>query len=146
MLEKIKKALFEIYGSEEQKWIFLSCFGKEKSLIISQWVLTTDSTLHEVIDLIYDELIDEMQDSVYVVCDVVSEIIQLESSEDILEKDPQEFGFSLVDTHGKSGVMLPAVEWVADAKQVLYNIKKKYWLEWNVEVYVFRTERVVVAK
>jgi hypothetical protein len=41
---------------------------------------------------------------------------------------------------------LPWVAWVADAKHALHHVKKKYWVEWNVEVFIFRTERLVVSK
>jgi len=146
MLDKIKKVLFESYGSDEEKWIFLSGYDDQQDLIISQWVLTSDLPVHELLDTIYEEIQSEIQDVIYVAIDIVSDIVQLEDSEDILHKDPQEFGFALVWEDDMSGVILPGVAWVADAKHALYHVKKKYGIEWNAEVFVFRTERLVVSK
>ncbi len=146
MLDKLKKVLFESYGSDEVKWVFLSAFDKNQELIISQWVLTSDIPLHELLDSLYEEIVSEEKNFIYVSIDIVSEIIQLESTEDILSKDPEEFWFALVDDADASGVILPGVVWVADAKHALYHVKKKYWIEWNVEVFVFRTERILVSK
>lgn len=146
MLEKIKKVLFESYGSEEEKGIFLSGYDDQQDLIISQWVLTSDLPLHELLDTIYEEIKSEIDNIVYVAVDIVSDIIQLEDSEDILHKDPQEFGFALVWEDDLSGVILPGVAGVADAKHALYHVKKKYGIEWNAEVFVFRTDRLVVSK
>jgi len=52
--------------------------------------------LHELLDTIYDEIQENMSSIIYVAVDIVSEIIQLEDSNDILTKDPQEFGFAVV--------------------------------------------------
>lgn len=103
--------------------------------------------LHELVDVVYEEFGDRVSDTIYISIDIVSEIIQLKDSADILTKDPQERGFALVTPDGnQSGVMLPAIEAVADAKQALYQIKKKYGIDGEVEVFVFRTERMIVAK
>ncbi len=146
MLEKIKKILFESYWSEEEKWIFLSWYDENHDLLVSQWVAKSDLPLHELLDSIYDEIKEEMSSIVYVAVDVVSEIIQLENTQDILSRDPQEFWFILIWENWDSGVMLPWIVWIADAKHALYHTKKKYWIAWNVEVFVFRTERIVVSK
>jgi len=147
MLEKIKKSLFESYGSEEEKWLFLSGFDKDHTLLVSKWVLQTDLPLYELLDTVREELGERVTDSIYISVDIVSEIIQLKDSADILTKNPEERWFALVTADGtESGVMLPAIEAVEDAKQALYQIKKKYAIEWDVEVFVFRTERIVVAK
>lgn len=147
MLEKIKKVLFETYGSEEVKGLFLSWFDNDQTLLTSKGVLETDMPLHELLDVVYDEFGDRVSDTVYISVDIVSEIIQLKDAADILTKDPQEWWFALVTPDGnQSGVMLPAIEAVADAKQALYQIKKKYGIDGDVEVFVFRTERMVVAK
>ncbi len=146
MLEKIKKVLFESYGSEEEKGIFLSWYDDQQDLIISQWVVSSDMPLHELLDTIYTEIESEMWDIIYVAVDIVSEIIQLSDSADILTKDPQEFGFAVIGENDTSWVILPGVAGVADAKHALYHVKKKYAIEWNVEVFVFRTERLVVSK
>ena len=147
MLEKIKKALFEIFGADEVKWLFLTWFDGDHTLLVSKWVLQTDLPLHELADTVWEELWEWIDDVLYVSIDIVSEIIQLKQKDDILSKNPQERWFALMTEDGtESGIMLPAIEWVADAKQVLYQIKKKYGIEWDVEVFVFRTERIVVAK
>ena len=149
MLEKIKKVLFETYGPDEEKGLFLSSYTAEHELMISQWVIASDAPLHELVEDIYEQLEEKMADTVYVACDIVSEIIHVEDTKEILSKDPQEFGFVLIwesEDGESSGVMLPWVAWVADAKHALYHIKKKYDIHGQVQVYVFRTERIVVSK
>lgn len=146
MLEKIKKVLFETYWSEEEKGVFLSWFDDNQELLISQGVLTSDIPLYELLETVYQEIESETKQIVYIVCDVVSEIIQLENTKEILSKDPQEFGFAMIWEDDRSGVILPGVAGVADAKHALYHIKKKYGIEWHGEVFVFRTDRIVVSK
>ncbi len=146
MLDKIKKVLFESYGSEEQKWIFLSWFSEEHWLIVSQGALTTDLSLHELLDVLYKEIEENIKDIVFISIDIVSEIIQIERLDDALDKDPKEFWFALIWAENKSWVILPGIEWIADAKHALHHVKKKYDIQWNVEVFIFRTERIVVSK
>ncbi len=146
MVDKIKKVLFESYWSDEQKGIFLSGFDEDHELIMSQWVLKSDLPLHELLDTLMEESDEAMSSVVFVAIDIVSEIIQLEDTNEILNQDPQEYGFALIGENDTSGVILPGVEWVADAKHALHNVKKKYGIEGNVEVYIFRTERLVVSK
>ena len=146
MLEKIKKVLFETYGSEEQKWLFLSWFDSQQELIVSQWVVSSDAPLHELVDNVYSEIDEYSVDVVYIVCDIVSEVMQLETSKDILSKDPQEFGFALIGENDSSWVILPSMAWVSDAKHALYHLKKKYDIHGQGEVFVFRTDRIVVSK
>jgi hypothetical protein len=52
--------------------------------------------LHDLLDVLFEEMKDQMKDIVYISIDIVSEIIQLERPEDILNKDPKEFGFALI--------------------------------------------------
>jgi hypothetical protein len=58
--------------------------------------------LHDLVDVIYEEIESEMKDIIYVVVDVVSEVIQVESIDDVLSKDPQEFGFALLGENNTS--------------------------------------------
>gem|GEM_PF-4820132 len=69
--------------------------------------MKSDLPLHELIDTLTDEVDEEMKDVVFVAVDIVSEIIQLESTEDILSKDPLEYGFALIGENDTSGVILP---------------------------------------
>jgi len=139
MLDKVKKVLFTSYWSEEEKGVFLSGFDQYHDLIVSQGVLTSDMSLHELLDTLYAEIENEMKNIIYISIDIVSEIIQLENAWDILDKDPKEFWFAVLWEGEKSGVILPWTAGVADAKHALHNVKKKYGIEGNVEVFIFRT-------
>ncbi len=148
MIKQIKDEVFKVFNSEEMKGVFLSWFDANKALVVSDWILTTDKPLHDNLDLIYKQYIeDKIKGITYVVVDVVSEITQVKNPEDVFAMSPVEYGFAIVDTDDDlSGVMLPNMSWVADSKSALYSLKQKYWIHGNVEIYVFRTERIVIAK
>lgn len=148
MLDKIKTLLFKTYNSEEQKGLFVSIFDADKKEILSQWVLTTDKPLRELLDNLYITYIEpRLSELMYVSLDIVSEVIAVNDPTELFSKNPQEFGFCLVDTEDKkSGVLLPNTFGVSDAKSALYYVKKKYGLDGKVEAFVFRTERIIVSK
>ena len=99
MLEKIKKAIFAMFNSEEKKGVFLSGFDAEHGLVTSHGVVTTDKPLHEVIDAVYSNHLKPLLKEVrYVACDVISEVIQIHAIQDLLDKSPEEYGFLIIDT------------------------------------------------
>lgn len=148
MLDKIKQTLFKTYNSEEKKGLFVTTFDADKKELQSQGVLTTDKPLRELLDSLYASLVEPGLSSImYVSFDIVSEVIAVNDPTELFSKNPQEFGFCLVDTQdAKSGVLLPNTFGVQDAKSALYYIKKKYGLDGSVEAFVFRTERIIIAK
>ncbi len=148
MIKQVKEAVFKLYNAEELKGAFLSGFDTNHALVVSEGVLNTDKPLREVLDNVYNAHIAErLKDISYIVVDIVAEIIAIKNPEEIFAMNPQEFGFAIIDTEDDmSWVLLPNTSWVADSKSALYSLKQKYGIHGQVEMYVFRTERVVVAK
>lgn len=148
MREKIKEGLFQQYNPEEKKWLFLSGFSKEKKLLVSEWVVSSEKPLHELIDALYVWYIEsKIEDILYVCCDVVTDLIEITDGAEIVTKSPEERGFAVVSKEtGQSWVILPATSWVTDARSALFYLKKKYAVEGKAEVAVFRTNRIIIWK
>lgn len=148
MLEKIKKVVFKTYNSEEKKGVFLSWFDKDHILLDSQGVVETEKSLHESLDTVYKAaIVPHIKEVMYVICDVVADIIEIHDLKKVLDLSPKEFWFVVVDQDDDvSWVILPNMAGVTDAKSALSYIKKKYGIHGKVEIYVFRTERIVISK
>lgn len=148
MVEKIKKALYAIYSPDEQKGIFLSLFGENQQLLWSQWVLTTDKPLHELIDILYQAIPADQQKALrYVVADIVSDVTEVLDVSQALTVSADEFGFAVVSEEtNQSGVILPKTSWVSDAKSALYDLKQKYAVHGQASLYLFRTQRIIITK
>ena len=54
MLEEIKKLIYSKYKPEDKIWLFFSLFDDKWNLLISNGVLTTDKTLEDMINLLYN--------------------------------------------------------------------------------------------
>lgn len=148
MLDRIKKAIFATYNPEEKKGVFISGFSDDRELVFSEWVVHTDRPIREVIESLYENFVqDQLTSFHFIVCDIVAELIDLPTTEEILQLDPAEYGFLVVSSDGEhTGVMLPNTQSVGDVKTALYNIQQKYGISGSVEVFAFRTERVVIEK
>ena len=57
MLEDIKKLIYSKYKPEDKIWVFFSLFDDKWNLITSNGVLTTDKTLEEMINILYNWII-----------------------------------------------------------------------------------------
>ena len=148
MIKKIKSTLLNTYDESEQKWLFLSWFDKEKKMIWSQWVLQTTKPIVELIDILYEGYVaKDTKATRYVAVDVVSEIVQLNDPSKVADYPPKEFGYFIIDQEDDlSWVLLPNTKGVQDVKQVIYDMKQKYWIHGAIDIYAFRTESFIVAK
>ncbi|USN55603.1 MAG: hypothetical protein H6765_03275 [Candidatus Peribacteria bacterium] len=148
MLDLIKKALFASYNPEEIKGLFFSGYGEKKELAFSEGVVNTDKPLRELVEDLYESQVKpQLKNFQVLAIDVVSEIIDMADPNEILALSPEEFGFILVSLEtDQSAVILPNTSGVADAKSALYDAKKKYGIAGKVELFVFRTERILLAK
>lgn len=148
MLKKIKSVLLSTYEDSEKKWMFISWYDDKKTLKVSQWVVETTKPIAELCDILYEWYIAPVQKEIrYVAIDVVSELIQLNDPSMVADYPPKEFGYFIIDQDDDtSWVLLPNTKWVADVKQVIYDMKQKYWIHWAIDIFVFRTESFVIAK
>lgn len=145
MLESIKNQIFSNFSREESKWVFFSLFNKEWKLILSEWVLIPNKNLSELIDNLYYWLVDDLKDQVELfLVDIVLNIFETDLK-DLLASSIKEFWFFIEnETWTKTWLILPDIEWVADVKNALYLVKKKYEIEWKVRIYKFRTQRFIL--
>ena len=62
MLEEIKKLIYTKYKAEDKIWVFFSLFDDKWNLITSNGVLTTDKTLEEMINILYNWIIKKRKE------------------------------------------------------------------------------------
>ena len=146
MLDKIKAKLFENYKHDESKWLFFSLFDKNNNLILSNGVFQTDKNISDLTDTIYNWLLAKSANiTKTVVVDVVTESRQENDINKILELSPKEYWFFLINNETKkSWLALPNIKWINDARSALWLIKWKFGLDWNVEIYVFKTAKLII--
>jgi hypothetical protein len=146
MIEKIKAELFKKYKNDEIKWLFFSLFDGKNNLLFSNGVLKTDKTIDNLVDTLYYGLMDKISWVNVIVIDVVLSYIQETDLSKLLLYSVKENWFCLISlTDQKTGVLLPDTKWISDAKQALSYIKQKNWISWNLEIYSFKTDRIVIS-
>jgi hypothetical protein len=148
MLDKIKKALYAMYSPDEVKGIFFSGFGENQQLVFSQWVVTTDKPIHELVESLYGKFsADQLKKVRYMAVDIVSDITEVHDLNEAMQVPTDEFGFAVISTDtAQSGVILPKTAGVSDAKSALFDLKQKYDIHGKAEVFLFRTQRITIAK
>ncbi|MDP2669988.1 MAG: hypothetical protein Q8O99_03155 [bacterium] len=148
MLDQIKETVFKLYNAEEKKGVFLSGFDDNKRLVVSQGIVTTQQPLRETLSKLYISTIEPLLEQIaYISVDMVTDIVSFPQANEVLKLDPKEYGFVVEDLEdNKTGVILPNTAGVTDAKQVLYDLKKKYSIHGKVAVSGFKTERILISK
>ena len=128
MLEEIKKLIYSKYKPEDKIWLFFSLFDDKWKLIISNGVLTTDKTLEEMINLLYNWILKKRESKTkHIIIDIVDEIIEQKDVAAFLNIDPKVNWVLLSETAWeKTGLILPNTKWVASMKQAVAWIKSKY--------------------
>ena len=145
MLEQIKALLFPKYQPTEKRWLFLSAFTPEWALISSNGTIDPEKPLEELVELLYHGIIEKEANVQHLAIDVVTEIQQESTVEQLQALNLQEFWLCLVGEEGKSGAILPNTLWVTTVQQALTLVKEKYQLAGNATIYGFRTERIVIT-
>lgn len=146
MLEKIIKAIKSQVNVDEKKWLFYSWFDEAWNLVFSNWILISDKNLWELAqDLFYGILENYKKNVKILVCDVVIQLTEITSYDNIFNLSPKEYWFALLwAENNASWVILPNTYWVADAKNAFALIKHKHSLDGKVKVYSFKTNRIIV--
>lgn len=143
MLDTIKKALFASYSPQDVHGLFLSAYDKSGNIQGSYWVIQTDKTLADTLDLLYQGLFSSIKGTKYFIIDVVIEIQHEQDIQKILTSNPGEYGVCIVGENSK-GSMLPATTGISDMKQVLQSIKQKNNITGKVQLYLFQTNRIEI--
>ncbi len=147
MIEQIKETIQLQFSLTEPRGIFLSAFDKDKNLISSHGVISTNKPLWTVIDMIYHGIIEPQQDKVSsLICDIVWETKILNTMEEISNTNIKEYGIciSTID-HTKSGILLPNTEGIDTISKALQIVKDKNHIEWNIILYAFTSTKIEIT-
>ena len=146
MIEKIKSELFKKYKNDEVRWLFFSLFDANNNLLFSNGVLKTDKTMDKLVDTMYYGLMDKISWVKTIVVDVVSSYTQETDLNRLLWYSLKDYWLCLISLNDqKVWIILPDMKWISDVKQALGYIKQKNWISWNVEIYSFKTDRIVIG-
>lgn len=148
MLEEIKKLIYTKYKAEDKIWVFFSLFDDKWNLIASNGVLTTDKTLEEMINILYNWIIKkEEAKTKHVIIDIVNQITEQKDVNAFLQMDPKTNWVLLAETTwNKTWVMLPNMKWITSMKQAIAWIKSKYQLQWDATISTFTVTELTLDK
>jgi hypothetical protein len=148
MLEEIKKLIYSKYKPEDKIWLFFSLFDDKWNLLISNWVITTDKTLDEMINLLYNWILKKQESQTkHIIIDVVNEITEQKDIAAFLNMDPKVNWVLLAETTWeKTGLMLPNMKWITSMKQAVAWIKSKYQLQWDVTISTFTVNELILDR
>ena len=148
MLEEIKKLIYTKYKAEDKIWLFFSLFNDKWKLLISNWVLTTDKTLEDMINLLYNWILKKQESKTkHIIIDIVNEIVEQKDAAAFLNMDPKTNWVLLAETTGdKTGIILPNTKWVTSMKQAIAWIKQKYQLQWDVTISTFTVDELILDR
>ena len=148
MLEEIKKLIYSKYKAEDKIWLFFSLFDDKWNLLTSNGVLTSDKTLEESINLLYNWIIKKEEGKTkHVVIDVVTQITEQKDVNAFLQMDPKSNWVLLAETQwDKTWVMLPNMKWISSMTQAVAWIKSKYQLQWDVAISTFTVDELTLDK
>ena len=148
MLEEIKKIIYTKYKAEDKIWVFFSLFDDKWNLLTSNGVLTTDKTLEEMINILYNWIIKkEEAKAKHVIIDIINQITEQKDVNAFLQMDPKTNWVLLAETTwNKTWVMLPNIKWITSMKQAIAWIKSKYQLQWDVAISTFTVNELILDR
>ena len=146
MIEKIKKLIYSEHKPDEKIWLFFSLFDEKWNLLISNGVLTTDKTLEELINLLYNWIIKKEEPKTkHIIINMIKEIIPQKEINSFLNMDPKLNWVILSETSwNKTWIMLPNIKWIDNMKQAIAGIKAKYQLQWDVTISTFTVDELIL--
>ena len=148
MLDEIKKLIYTKYKPEDKIWLFFSLFDGKWNLLISNWVLTTDKALEEMINLLYSWILKKEESKTkHILIDVVNEVTEQKDINAFLNMDPKVNWILLAETTWeKTWLILPNTKWITSMKQAVAWIKSKYQLQWDVVISTFTVNELVLDR
>ena len=148
MLEEIKKLIYSKYKAEDKIWVFFSLFDSKWNLINSNWVLTSDKSLEDTINLLYNWIIKKEESKIkHVIIDIINEITEQKDVNTFLQMDPKTNWILLAETQwDKTWVMLPNMKWITSMTQAVAWIKSKYQLQWDVAISTFTVTELILDR
>ena len=148
MLEEIKKLIYSKYKTDDKFWLFFSLFDEKWNLLISNWVITTDKTLDEMINLLYNWILKKQESKTkHIIIDIVNEITEQKDINIFLNMDPKTNWVILSEASWeKTWIMLPNTKWVTSMKQAIAWIKSKYQLQGDAVISTFTVNELILDR
>lgn len=145
MLQEIEKLVYSKYSPHDKIWLFISLFDAKWNLLASNWVLTTDKSLDELVKLLYDWVLKSQEPKTnHIIVDVVNEITEQKDVKAFLNMDPTVNWVLLSEiSWDKTWIILPNTKWITSMKQAIAWIKSKYQLEWEVTISTFTVNELL---
>lgn len=146
MINRITSELSQSISLQSKIGVFFSAFDAQGNLLASNGVIKTDRTLDQIIQSFYLWILKKFEPKIKrLIFDLVEEI-RLQNDPNVLTKLPlDQYGLFLVEGDGQnSGVLLPNTKWVTSIQEAILAIKKKYNLNNQVSVFVFKTKKIEI--
>ena len=146
MIEQIKAQLSQSINLQNKTGVFFSAFDAQWQLLASNGVIKTDRTLENILQSFYNGIIQKIEGQVKnIIFDIVEEI-RLQNDPNVIKKLPlDQYWLFLVEWNGQnSWVLLPNTQWATNISDAVRAIKKKYNLNGQVSIFVFKTRKIVV--
>lgn len=146
MLETILAKIPKEHNLEETSGVFFSVFDDKSNFKLSKWVLTTDKTLKQTIQIIFDNIVSKVSDIKIIILDIPKNIILLEQFDHINDIDIKTKGISILwNSWQNIWAILPNTVGINDAISMINSVKIKDNLTWMVQIYTFETDRIIVS-
>lgn len=148
MIEEIKKLIYSKYKPDDKIWLFFSLFDEKWNLLISNWVLTTDKTLDDLIKLLYNWILKKEETKTkHIIIDVITSINEQTDVNTFLQMDPKVNWVILWEIKWeKTWLMLPNIKWINTMSQAIAGIKAKYQLQWDVTISTFTVDEIILDR
>lgn len=146
MITEIKKQLSTIISLQAKTGLFFSAFDQQGNLLASNGVIKTDRTIDMLLQSFYLGILKKFEPQIKSLIFDVVEDIRLQNDPNVLIKLPlDQYGLFLIEGEGQnSGVLLPNTKGINSIQEALVAIKKKYNLNNQVSVFVFKTKKVLI--
>lgn len=146
VIDKIKTQLSSEISLQTKAGLFFSAFDLKGQLLASNGVMKTDRTIEMLLQSFYLGILKKFEPQIKSLIFDVVEDIRLQNDPNVLIKLPlDQYGLFLVEGEGQnSGVLLPNTKGINTIQEALAAIKKKYNLNNQVSVFIFRTKKILI--
>lgn len=145
MLETIISKIPGEYDLEKPSWVFFSLFDDKSNFKISKWVLTSDKTFRQVIQILFDNIISKIPNIKLIIMDIPKNIQILENYDNLKNIDPKSKWITILANNWQNvWSILPNTVWVGDTISMINSVKIKNNMTWMVQIYTFETNRIII--
>ena len=146
-LDNIKWIIKNNFDLSIELWLVFTGLNW-KNIVLEKGILFTNKTLENNLDELYKKFIENNKKINILVVDVIKDINEVTSVEELQKIDLLNEWVFVWDTKDDSwSFILPDTNWINNIKQVIDIIKQKVeFSSKNVNIYKFKTKRFVFTK